>query len=169
MNNKGFTLVEILAVIAIIAVLSIIVLPNVVNYYKTGTTRAMQLQESQALDGAKLFIEDFCRNPISNAHKDLCRSYEKTITGGKVFFCLSSLQESISIPGYSADPYLKQVTYKNGTPCTGIIIFDKNLRSYDNGKTYLVCRSDGATENDYATEGYMSYSVPLAICGATIP
>ena len=35
MNKKGFTLVELLAVIAILAILVIIALPNVLELYRT--------------------------------------------------------------------------------------------------------------------------------------
>ncbi|MBR4178357.1 MAG: prepilin-type N-terminal cleavage/methylation domain-containing protein [Bacilli bacterium] len=162
MNRKGFTLVEILAVIAIIAVLSIVLVPNIIENYKNSTDKAMQLQENESLDGAKLFVEDFCRNPISSNHK--CSNYEKTSTSGFVYFCLSTLQSNIAIPGFDSEPYLPGVNFKGGVPCDGFIKFTKNGNAYEDGKAYLVCKNPDETEYGYATEGYEAYTTELNSC-----
>ena len=44
MNKKGFTLVELLAVIAILGVIMLLVLPNVLNTFTKGKVKAFQTQ-----------------------------------------------------------------------------------------------------------------------------
>lgn len=53
MNKKGFTLVELLAVIAILAILVIIALPNVLEMYRTSRKNTFQREVASVYDAAK--------------------------------------------------------------------------------------------------------------------
>lgn len=64
MNKKGFTLVEIIAVIALIAVVMIIIAPNLIKTLGDSTTKAMKIQEKEVAEAGLLYLEDHCKNPI---------------------------------------------------------------------------------------------------------
>lgn len=83
MNKKGFTLVEIIAIVAILAILVIIAAPNVMKLFKEGKEKTMTIQENEVLDAAKLYIEDYCRNPISSSYLQECNDnrYELFLFG----------------------------------------------------------------------------------------
>ncbi len=71
MNKKGFTLVEIIAVIALIAVVMIIIAPNLIKTLGDSTTKAMKIQEKEVAEAGLLYLEDHCKNPIENKRCDL--------------------------------------------------------------------------------------------------
>lgn len=138
MNKKGFTLVELLAVIAILAILSLIAVPNVLKYLNESRIRAMVTQENNISDAANLFVTDYCSS--SKIHDGMCPdSYEKN-DEGKKYLCLSNLNLDI-------------VTYKN-KECKGIIVYENE---YSKGKTYLYC---GESENyEYVTDVDLNLSL----------
>ena len=72
--KKGFTLVELIAVIAILGILVLLVAPNVIGMFSRGVSDTMKIQETNVLDAAKLYIEDFCRNPIDKSRLSSCNT-----------------------------------------------------------------------------------------------
>ncbi len=79
MNKKGFTLVEVIAVVAILALLAVIAVPNVVKLFNSGKKDTMTIQENQVLDAAKLYIEDYCRNPIDKSKLSYCNENKHSL------------------------------------------------------------------------------------------
>lgn len=71
-NNKGFTLIEVLAVIAIIAIIGIIAVPNVLNSINTGKQATYNiLVEDITIAGIQLFEEiEFTGNKLYNYDTD---------------------------------------------------------------------------------------------------
>lgn len=87
MKKKGFTLVELLAVIAIIAILTLMAVPAVIKMYNENVIKAMHIQESEIKEAADLYIEDHCDDPID--HSVICpSSYEKKILMKKNIYVL---------------------------------------------------------------------------------
>ena len=140
--KKGFTLVEILAVIAIIGMLSIMILPGVIKLFNDSIDDAMKVTENEVLDAANLYLEDFCRNPIDDTHRSNCVDDKKELDDTHVYFCLSSLQ---------GREMIKDVYYKESTPCKGIVIYEMDGYKYKNPKVYLYCGGI------YTTEGGTTY------------
>ena len=68
-NNKGFTLVELLAVIAILAILVIIALPNVLKMFNDAKKNSF-LTEAKTVYGeaGKKYISDNIASPSNNEH-----------------------------------------------------------------------------------------------------
>ena len=68
-NNKGFTLVELLAVIAILAILVIIALPNVLKMFNDSKKNSF-LTEAKTIYGeaGKKYISDNITSPSNNEH-----------------------------------------------------------------------------------------------------
>ena len=140
MKKEGFTLVELLATIAILAFVSILIIPNVIEYFKKGTTDAMVFQENEIYDAAKLYLQDYYYKPINSHNKEIGNNTFLNLSGNdsQKYLCLNTVIGA---------GYTKEVKYR-GTSCNGIIIFDKsNTGIYDSGKTYLFCEDEYITEN----------------------
>ena len=66
LNNKGFTLVEIIAVVAIITILSIILIPNVTKLINEQKGRSVESIKDTVLIAAKQYINDNKYNIVFN-------------------------------------------------------------------------------------------------------
>lgn len=58
-NNKGFTLVEILAIISVLGVVMIFVVPTMMQAFTDARGMVGENDEKQVLDAAKMWITDF--------------------------------------------------------------------------------------------------------------
>ena len=143
--KKGFTMIELLAVIAIVALLSIMLVPKVIELFDGATIDSIKIAENKVLDAANLYIEDYCRNPISDEYRSYCQEDKKTISANKVYFCLSTLQ---------GRKVIKEVYYDETVSCKGLVVYDFNNYKYLNGKTYLYCGSDYTTEGGSTYQSY---------------
>lgn len=128
-NKKGFTLIEILAVVAILGILSLIAVPNVLKYLKTSQEQAMITQENTIAAAANLYNEDYCIHPIGNRTCGVCTKSD-TISYVKL-----SVLKNLSL--------IDEVKFKNSF-CDGVVVWDSEARTK---KTYLVCGSDYATDS----------------------
>ena len=142
-NNKGFTLIEILVSVSILSILLLIAVPSTIKLYNQGIEKTMVTQENNVKAAAKVYIDDYCNNPIDSTH--LCPSSYNVGKGNKKYLCLNEIQ---------AQEYIKNIEYKKND-CKGIIIFEEseeNSDIWDNAKTYLYC---GETEDggyEYITD-----------------
>lgn len=151
--KKGFTLIELMAVIAIMAVLVIVVLPNVIGIFTDSLDKAMHTQEATALDAAKLYIQDYCTHPINQTYRDHCNDNFRTLDTENKYLCVNMLQDK---------DYFDTILYRD-VPCNGIIVLKINEKGvYDTGQTYLYCGSSG--NYVYETEGGNSYESYLSNC-----
>ena len=136
MNKKGFTLVEIIAVIALIAVVMIIIAPNLIKTLGDSTSKAMKIQEKEISEAALLFLEDHCKNPIEGKkcigayNYPFERESDYTYTG------------SVTLEMLINEKYIEPIEL-SGQSCTGCIIFEHNKAT-----PYLSC------PDKYSTDGY---------------
>lgn len=62
MNNKGFTLTELIVTMAIISVISLISLPAITELQKSGRQAVYESYEKVLLNGAKLYVDKYDRD-----------------------------------------------------------------------------------------------------------
>ncbi len=130
-NKKGFTLVEVIAVIALIGVLLLFVMPNLTKIFSNSVKKTMQIQEHEIEESGTIFLEDFCRNKLGNnlCPSTLTKNSDRTYSG---YISLSTLIN---------EEYIEDVTLQ-GEDCNGCVIFTNN-----NPKAYITCK-----DNSYETE-----------------
>jgi prepilin-type N-terminal cleavage/methylation domain-containing protein len=58
MNNKGITLIELIAVLAILAALAIIVTPRITNILSENRSTLKTIQESSIKEAAEMYVSD---------------------------------------------------------------------------------------------------------------
>lgn len=150
MKKYGFTLIELLGVIAILGILTMAVVPSVIKIYNNSIQKTMSIQESDVKNASKLFVEDYCTNPIDSTY--ICPSTYKNEVNEEKYVCLNDLQSG-------TDKYIGSVTYKK-EECTGVIVYTKDESgSYNESKTYLYCGYDSeANSYSYMTDPILHVS-----------
>ena len=151
MRKRGFTLVELLAVIAIIGILATIGVTAVIKIYNDSIKKTMIVQENNAAEASRNYLEDYCIDPLDGSYK--CpSSYENN--SDTRYICLNDLQEN------EKDNYINKVTYKNES-CKGIIVFSKDDEGeYTKAKTYLYCDYDSKNNKyNYITDESLDTSL----------
>lgn len=131
MNRKGFTMIELLAVIALIGVVALLVTPKLISIFKTSTNKTMQVQESEISEAGLLYLEDYCKNPVGSNRcpGTINRESDYTYSGHVSLSLLESLK------------YIEEVQL-NDVSCNGCVVFDHNK-----AKAYLKCGDSYVSEN----------------------
>ena len=114
-NNKGFTLVELLAVLVILAAIMGIAIPSI--------TSSMERTKEKQNEEKKAMIESFAELYVAD-HKNAI--YNKLGTNTECYISIVTLKNE----GYLTDDADKDV---DGNTMNGVIIFNKVNNSY----TYL--------------------------------
>lgn len=136
MDKKGFTLVEILAVIALIGVVSLLIIPNIVKTFNDTTDKTMKVQEKEVSEAGLLYLEDFCKNPINGNRcpSSFTRSSDYKYSG------------TVSLSTLISNKYIEEVTL-NEKECNGCVVFTDNK-----AEAYLICGD--ANDPDYKSDSY---------------
>ena len=140
MNKKGFTLVEILAVIAIIGLLALIMIPNFIDMFQESNKNSMKVQENQIVDATKLLLEDYCIHPLNTITE--CSNVSMQINNSSTLKMYSRLD---TLQGLG---YIDDVVF-GSTKCKGFVTYTKEADSklYKDYKPYIKCG------NAYETDG----------------
>ena len=78
-NEKGLTLIELLAVVVILAIIAAIAIPAIGNIINTQRDKAVVAEMSSIISGAKIaFADGVCKPDTACSHADLVPYVEKT-------------------------------------------------------------------------------------------
>ena len=143
MNKKGFTLVELLAVIAILAILILLVTPNILKMFNEGKENIFIQQAQRVMEASNTkFMSVSLKNPGDYVFSNLKTAEGTTITGAtdlnltnnSVTYCVKMDNEgNVTYLHVSSDTYsIKAVKAEN----------TKGIKIDDISKT----KSDGAYE-----------------------
>lgn len=133
--KKGFTLLELLAVIGIIGMLALIIIPSTVKILNSSIDNTMKLQETEVENAAKLYIEDYCKTPISTTH--IC-TLTKTISGSGIAVYSGTIDLNVLI----SDDYIDPISIRSAN-CIGRVVYSDSVP-----EAYLTCGTI------YTTDGY---------------
>lgn len=144
-NEKGFTLVELLAVIVIMAILLLVAIPNISKVRQSSLKKTMRIQEGNVKKAADLYIQDYCTSGLEDT-ATCPDSYARNIDEDEKYICLSNLTDD-------DNRYISDVTY-NRQSCNGVVVYTKNSKSglYTDAKVYLFCGSNENGKYAYATD-----------------
>ena len=173
MNKKGFTLVELLAVIAILAILVIIALPNVLKMYNDSKKNAFMTEAqnlakevsskyiSESMKGNKVSVISNKQNPLDMTGRELEYSFEldsqgkiKNMIVSNGTYCISTNKDYTKI---TRDDISDKCSYEKLHNIVGTL---KNKFYEESGRTdrslvsSIVFYSDGRT-----VSGAESYDV----------
>ncbi len=109
-NDKGFTLVEILAVITILSLLMVFVVPNFLSLLNKSKASTIDIQKQMIISAARLYVED-CNN-LQN--KNVTCNF--TVTDGKTIINLNDL---------ISNGYINEVKNKDKTCNATITVKDE--------------------------------------------
>ena len=132
--KKGFTLLELLAVIILIGFLLTIVVPSTIKILDSSIVNTMKIQEEEVESAAKIYLEDYCKTPIDSTK--IC-TLNKSVTNGIVYY-----NGEVSLNTLISNKYIDQVSIRN-KECEGRIVFTNS-----EPKAYLKCG------DVYTTDGY---------------
>lgn len=87
MNKKGFTLVEILAVIVILSLIMLLAYPSIMKSFNASKNKISELSKKQIEDATKIIIDEAIYCNMSNETKsilgDNCNEAVTTLVNGK--------------------------------------------------------------------------------------
>ncbi|MDS9471335.1 prepilin-type N-terminal cleavage/methylation domain-containing protein [Sporosarcina pasteurii] len=106
-NEKGLTLVELLAVIVILAIIAAIAIPAIGNIIKNSQVGALKSDSLNAIAAAELYIID---NPEVLENNTSSMVTLSLLTGDEEGAGESYLEEEISLTDFEYDPTAKAVT-----------------------------------------------------------
>ena len=173
MKNKGFTLVELLAVIAILAILVIIALPNVLKMYNDSKKNAFMTEAqnlakevsskyiSESMKGNKVSVISNQQNPLDMTGRELEYSFEldsqgkiKNMIVSNGTYCISTNKDYTKI---TRDDISDKCSAKDINKIAGTLtkkFYEESGRTDRSLVSSIVFYSDGRTIN-----GAESYDV----------
>ncbi len=110
MNKKGFTLIELTAVVVILAIVGVLVIPKILKVKETNINRLYKEQEDRLVDKAKEYMND---NYISSTLDTFVITKTQLISGGYIseIYDLNNKAEIcnayVEITSYTTTPIIK--------------------------------------------------------------
>ncbi len=124
-NNKGFTLVEVLAVVALLAIIMIIAVPNIMDSLNSANNKIGELEKNNLVDGIETVALEVlnCEFPLSDYNYLFTKSVTtcKTMQDDLLNSTLETTVAKLKEKGYFEDPSSK---------CNGTVQITTNSSTY---------------------------------------
>ena len=128
MNKKGFTLVEILAVLVILSLLLILTIPSIKNALTNGKNKINEINKKQIEDAAKIIVDEviYCNmteitKKALGAETSCSIAKTKLINGVKIDLKNLELDDKSSKCSGTINVKIDSETYKSTIDTTNVI------------------------------------------------
>ena len=158
MNKKGFTLVEVIAVVALLAILIGLAGTSFVKKYNESKLEALVIQEGQLVQSGDMVVRDYCKDPLSEGYQLQCDDYYQSYTDSNdklivennlytKYICVNDLKNL----GY----YSEELKY-SGVDCSGVVVYkiDEDTDLQKESFSVIRCGEDYVSNVDDA-ESYI--------------
>lgn len=136
MNKKGFTLIEVIAIIAILGVIMTLVVPRILSSLNGGIEKTMKVQEDEIREAGLLYLEDMCKNPIGYGTCPSTITYDDAT---------NSYSGKVSLDILVSSKYIDKIMH-SGESCSACVVFNNN-----DATAYLKCGTTYENPN-YSTK-----------------
>ena len=111
-NNKGFTLVELLAVLVLLSAIMFVVIPSLSSSMERSKKKKLEANKKMLIAAAEMYVSD---------HRYVLQKYDRC------YIIFDDLVEG----GYATEDLI----YSDSGDLTGVIVYDRinNSYSYDDG------------------------------------
>ena len=128
MNKKGFTLVEILAVLVILSLLLILTIPSIKNALTNGKNKINEINKKQIEDAAKIIVDEVIYCNMTEITKDdalaetsCSNAKTKLINGVDIDVSKLNLDDKSSKCSGTINVKIDSETYKETIDMTNVI------------------------------------------------
>ena len=140
LNNKGFSLVEVLAVIVILSIVAAIAVPTVTNIIKSNEAKSMENLTKSIISSAKIYISENRYNiSLTNSCNEVDKDIIAEINGTTIYnsnIPLSLIAESGDLDNEIVNPNDRKQTYDLNTSYI-TITFNCKTKKYIYGEVTL--------------------------------
>lgn len=96
--KKGFTLIEVLAVIVIISLLTVIIMPNILNSVNNKRNDISDSAKKMIYDAADIYVKDNSEIYSNNEGATYCIKLETLVNNGKLVSPIKDMKTDKEIP-----------------------------------------------------------------------
>lgn len=83
MKNRGFTLVEVLAVISVLGVVMVLALPTLLNIFNKSKSKLTEFERKELIDSARTYVEELDMGAVSYIAPKTLTANGKTYEAGE--------------------------------------------------------------------------------------
>ena len=130
MSKKGFTLVEIIAVVAIMAILVTFAGTNLIKKYNQSKIDALIIQEGQLVQSGDMVIQDYCKDPLNKDFQLQCDDYYKSYVDARGALIVDETDNTymkyICVNDLKTLEYYSEELQLSGQNCSGVVVYKIN-------------------------------------------
>lgn len=130
MKNKGYTLIELLAVMIILALLITVVFPSIINFIKSSNEKKDTITRDLVYNAAEMFIEDNASEYSTNNGSKYCISIDTLVENnylkGELEYQGETLDSTKSVKVTYTDKFNYEITDTNTCMVIAPGLYDEN-------------------------------------------
>ena len=147
MNKKGFTLVEIIAVVVIMSILVIITGTNLIKKFNESKIETLIIQEGQLVQSGDMVIQDYCKDPLNEGYKLQCDELYKSYVDDRQDLIIdesdNTYMKYICINDLKNLGYYNEELQLSGENCSGVVVYKIDYQTDLQRDSFSVIRCGG--------------------------